>query len=207
MSHGNRVTLRVSVFFHSCVVLTLWHESYCWRFDTQMLNACNIPASLSCVMSPIFVVRCIWVKAATFCVLFCRKIPQFTLTTRQVKAFLSSQLLRLSASSIMKTALATKGNILWTFNTQNRVSHVSIYFSVTHRWNTSNLVLLLLHKTEKINLYSLHSLGNIHCLSKNVTTLSHHNSDIPESVLIISGTNVTEKAGNQKVLYFFTCSN
>ena len=172
MSHGNRVTLRVSVFFHSCVVLTPWHESYCWRFDTQMLNACNIPASLSCVMSPIFVVRCIWVKAATFCVLFCRKILRLALTTRRVKAFLSSQLLRLSASSIMKTALAMKGNLYYgcLIRRIGWVSHLSIYFSVTHRWNTSNLILLLLHKTEKIkvgccvNLYSLHSLGNIHCV-------------------------------------------
>jgi len=38
-------------------------------------------------------------------------------------------------------------------------------------------------------------------VSKNVTTLSCYNCDIHESVLIICGANVTEKVGNQKVLY------
>ena len=36
---------------------------------------------------------------------------------------------------------------------------------------------------------------NIHCVPKHVTTLSHYNSDICESVLIISGKYVTEKVG------------
>jgi len=37
---------------------------------------------------------------------------------------------------------------------------------------------------------------------KNVTTLSRYNSDIHESILIIFGTNVTQKVGNQKLLCF-----
>jgi len=40
------------------------------------------------------------------------------------------------------------------------------------------------------------------CPNKNVTTLSHHNSNIQESVLIIFGTNVTEKVGNPKMFCF-----
>jgi len=44
--------------------------------------------------------------------------------------------------------------------------------------------------------------------SKNVTTLSRYNSDIHESVLIIFGTDVTEKAScDHKVLYFSTSPN
>jgi len=38
---------------------------------------------------------------------------------------------------------------------------------------------------------------------KNVTTLSHYNSDTHESILIIFGTNVTEKVGNQKIFFIF----
>jgi len=41
---------------------------------------------------------------------------------------------------------------------------------------------------------------------KNVTNLSRYNSDICESILIIFGTNLAEKAGNQKV-YFPTSAN
>ena len=37
---------------------------------------------------------------------------------------------------------------------------------------------------------------------KNVTALSRYNSEIHESILIIFGTNVTEKVGYQKVLCF-----
>ena len=37
--------------------------------------------------------------------------------------------------------------------------------------------------------------------NKNVTILSRHNSDIQEWILIIFGMNVTEKVGNQKVLF------
>jgi len=46
-----------------------------------------------------------------------------------------------------------------------------------------------------------------HCVSKNVTTLSRYNSNKCESVLIIFGTYVTVKVGNQKVLYFPTSPN
>jgi len=42
---------------------------------------------------------------------------------------------------------------------------------------------------------------------QNVTTLSHNNSDIHELILIICGTNVTEKVSNHKVLYFPTSPN
>jgi len=38
----------------------------------------------------------------------------------------------------------------------------------------------------------------LHSVPKNVTTVSHYNSDIHESISIIFGINV----GNQKVLYF-----
>jgi len=38
-------------------------------------------------------------------------------------------------------------------------------------------------------------------VSNNVTTLSHYKSDIQESILTIFGTTVTEKVGNQKVLF------
>jgi len=44
-------------------------------------------------------------------------------------------------------------------------------------------------------------------VSKNITNLSRYNSDVHESILIIFGTSVTEKAGNQMVLYFLTSSN
>jgi len=37
--------------------------------------------------------------------------------------------------------------------------------------------------------------------------LSHHNSDTRELILIIFGTNVTEKVGNRNVLYFPTSPN
>jgi len=37
--------------------------------------------------------------------------------------------------------------------------------------------------------------------NKNVTILSRHNSDIQEWIFIILSTNVTEKVGNQKVLF------
>ena len=39
-------------------------------------------------------------------------------------------------------------------------------------------------------------------VSKNVTTLSRYNSDIHESILIIFGTNVPEKVGNQRCFIF-----
>jgi len=42
---------------------------------------------------------------------------------------------------------------------------------------------------------------------KNVTTLSRHKCDINELILIIFGTNVTEKVQRQKVLYFPTSPN
>ena len=45
---------------------------------------------------------------------------------------------------------------------------------------------------------------DLHSVSKNVTSLSHYNSDIHESILIIFGLDVTEKVGNQKILYFCT---
>jgi len=40
--------------------------------------------------------------------------------------------------------------------------------------------------------------------SNNVTTLSSHNSEIRESILIFFGKNVTEKVGSQQALYFPT---
>jgi len=40
------------------------------------------------------------------------------------------------------------------------------------------------------------------CIPKNVTTFSHYNSDIHESIRKIFGTNVTEKVGNQKKIIF-----
>ena len=49
---------------------------------------------------------------------------QFALTIRPAKAFLLSQLLRLSASSIMQTILATKGNLLWKFDTYKMFTYV-----------------------------------------------------------------------------------
>jgi len=42
---------------------------------------------------------------------------------------------------------------------------------------------------------------------KIVTTLSRYNSDIHESILIIFGTNVTDKVGNKTILYFPTSPN
>jgi len=45
-------------------------------------------------------------------------------------------------------------------------------------------------------------LSNYTVSNKNVTTLSRHNSDIQELIWIIFGKNVTEKAGNQKILNF-----
>jgi len=48
----------------------------------------------------------------------------------------------------------------------------------------------------------------IHCVSKNVTTLSCYNFDVHESMLIIFfGRNVTEKVSNKKSLYFPTSRN
>jgi len=43
---------------------------------------------------------------------------------------------------------------------------------------------------------------SIHCVPKNVTTLSHYYSDIHKSILIIFATSVTGKVGNHMVLYF-----
>jgi len=42
---------------------------------------------------------------------------------------------------------------------------------------------------------------------KDVTNLSRYSSDVHESILIVFGTNVTEKVGNQKVLYIPTSRN
>jgi len=42
----------------------------------------------------------------------------------------------------------------------------------------------------------------LHTLSQNVTSLSRHNSDIHESILIIFSTDVTKKVGNQEVACF-----
>jgi len=42
---------------------------------------------------------------------------------------------------------------------------------------------------------------NLHCVPKDVTTMSHYNSDMRESTLIIFGTNITEKVRIQNVLY------
>jgi len=42
---------------------------------------------------------------------------------------------------------------------------------------------------------------------KNVTVLSHYNSNLHELILIIFGINITEKIGNEKVLYFHTLPN
>jgi len=42
---------------------------------------------------------------------------------------------------------------------------------------------------------------------KNVTVLSHYNSNTHESILIIFNINVAEKMHNQKVLYFPTSPN
>jgi len=44
--------------------------------------------------------------------------------------------------------------------------------------------------------------NQLHCVPKNVTTLSRYNSDIHKSISTIFGTNVTKKVGNQKVHYF-----
>ena len=44
----------------------------------------------------------------------------------------------------------------------------------------------------------------IHCVPKNVMALSGYNY---ESILIIFGTNVTEKVASQKVFYFLTLPN
>jgi len=56
-----------------------------------------------------------------------------------------------------------------------------------------------------LNVTSCHV--HIHCVPKNVTTLPHCNSDVHESILIIFVTDVSEKVGNQKVLYFPTSPN
>jgi len=47
----------------------------------------------------------------------------------------------------------------------------------------------------------------IHCVSKNVPPLTCYNLDIHGSITTIFGTSVTEKVGNQKVLYFPTSHN
>jgi len=47
----------------------------------------------------------------------------------------------------------------------------------------------------------------LHCVLKNVTTLSYYNFDIHESISMISGRNVTEKVSSQKMLYFSTSPN
>jgi len=54
---------------------------------------------------------------------------------------------------------------------------------------------------------SLSAVFFVHCVPKSVTTLSRYKSDIHELILIIFGTNVTEKVGNQKLLYFLTLCN
>jgi len=48
---------------------------------------------------------------------------------------------------------------------------------------------------------------DLHCVQKNITTLSRCNSDVHESIFITFGTSVTEKVGNQKVLHFPTSPN
>jgi len=45
------------------------------------------------------------------------------------------------------------------------------------------------------------------CLKKNVPPLVCYNFDIREWILIFFGRNVTDKAGNQKVLYYATSNN
>ena len=47
----------------------------------------------------------------------------------------------------------------------------------------------------------------VHRVSKNVPPLTCYNLDIHSSITIIFGTRVTEKVGNQNVLYFPTSSN
>jgi len=54
---------------------------------------------------------------------------------------------------------------------------------------------------------SQYSVLILHCVPKNVTTLSRYNSGTHESILIVFGTSVTEKVGNKCVLYFHTSPN
>ena len=48
---------------------------------------------------------------------------------------------------------------------------------------------------------------NIHRVSKNVPHLACYNFDAHKWILIFFGTNVTDKAGNQKTLYYATSNN
>ena len=43
---------------------------------------------------------------------------------------------------------------------------------------------------------------NVHCVSKDVISLSCYNIDVHEPILIIVGKTVAEKVGNQRMLYF-----
>jgi len=51
------------------------------------------------------------------------------------------------------------------------------------------------------------SLGNLHCVSKNVPPLACYNFDAREWILIFFGKNVTDKVCNQKALYYATSNN
>ena len=71
------------------------------------------------------------------------------------------------------------------------------------------LVVLLTYllKDLQYQLFGIYCLTKLHSAPKNVTTLFCYNSDILELMLIIFGINVTEKVGNQKVLYYPTSLN
>jgi len=59
------------------------------------------------------------------------------------------------------------------------------------------------HTTRSVTIGNIY-VGNVHtlCPNKNDTTLSCYNSEIHELIWTTFGTNVTEKVGNQNVLYF-----
>jgi len=75
--------------------------------------------------------------------------------------------------------------------------NVTICMSLVIRYWRINSVVIF---SKRFYWYTL----KLHCVSKNVTTLFHYNSDTRESILKIFGTNVIEKVGNQTVLYFTT---
>ena len=57
------------------------------------------------------------------------------------------------------------------------------------------------------NLVAVSMWCKLHCVSKNVPLLTCYNLYIHGSIAKIFGTNVTEKVGNQNVLYFPTSHN
>jgi len=65
------------------------------------------------------------------------------------------------------------------------------------------------HKRQPVGFLhcSFQTSATVHRVSKNVPHLACYNIDTHEWILIFFGRNVTDKAGNQKTLYYATLSN